>query len=176
MTKNNAEYKTVRLIVILLIVVLLISWLLFGICIYVGFTSNSEKSAQDTIIDTDGSASVWSGNQQLPRVASQAVDGIAIPGFSELVFYSGQTKQSVNFYNPEVNNCLFRMSLYINNELVWQSDLVQPGYGFYEIYLSRQYSNGNYFGYLKIECFSKDGIALNSARVNFNLTVITERK
>lgn len=86
MTKNNAEYKTVRLIVILLIVVLLVSGLLFGICIYVGFTSNSEKSAQDTIIDTDGSASVWSGNQQLPRAASQAVDGIAIPGFSELVF------------------------------------------------------------------------------------------
>ena len=175
MTKNNDEYKTVRLIVILLIVVLLVSCLLFGICIYIGFTSNSEESAQNTI-DTDGSASVWSGNQQLPRAASQEVDGIAIPGFSDLVFYSGQTKQSVNFYNPEVNNCLFRMSLYINNELVWQSDLVQPGYGFYEIYLSRQYSNSNYFGYLKIECFSKDGIALNSARVNFNLTVITERK
>ena len=55
-------------------------------------------------------AEKWKGNQDLPSGGeNQEID---VPGFKTLVFRANQTSQKVNFYNPEENECLFKLKLY----------------------------------------------------------------
>ena len=91
-----------------------------------------------------------------------------------MVFIADQTTQKVNFYNPEINDCLFLMSLYVDEELLWQSGYVKPGDGYYEIELSRALPEGENFknGCLRIQCYKLDGTTLNSARVSFKLMIV----
>lgn len=88
-----------------------------------------------------------------------------------LTFVANQTIQQVNFYNPENNDCYFQMNLYVANELVWKSENVQPGYGYYEIELSRKLKQGEYPAYLNIKCYNPNGEELNSANIRFDLNV-----
>lgn len=123
----------------------------------------------------DSNAVDWQGNQSLDKQHNQG-KGIAIPGFDTLVFVADQTAQKVNFYNPEVNSCLFLFTLYVEDVVVWQSGYVQPGSGFYNIELSKPLTEGAYNGHLRIQCFKADGTVLNSAKVDFNLIVQREEE
>lgn len=118
----------------------------------------------------DDNAESWSGEQDLPK-SRMPNNKIAIPGFDSLVFVSDKTEQKVNFYNPKSNNCLFLMTLYVENEELWKSGYVAPGKGYYDIQLKYPLSNGEYKSYLKIQCFKEDGTTLNTANVDFKLTV-----
>lgn len=121
----------------------------------------------------DVNAVRWNGIQTLPQQAGQQ-SGTAIPGFDKLAFYADELTQKVNFYNPQENHCYFKMSLFVEDDLLWQSGYVAPGCGFYEIILNHGIQQGSYNGFLKIECFSYDGEVLNSAKVHFELMVIAK--
>ena len=97
-----------------------------------------------------------------------------IAGFDELSFVADQKQQYVNFHNPEVNDCLFLMTLYVDGEPYWQSGYVEPGKGYYTIELSDPLPVGIYKGELRIQCFKANGTELNSAKVTFELTVQEE--
>lgn len=137
-------------------------------------TTNHKSETPDSTLPIDSNAEEWNGNQELPKASLGDNAAIVIPGFNELVFIADQTKQQVNFYNPEINDCLFLMSLYVDDELLWQSGYVKPGDGYYEIELSRALPEDEIFknGCLRIQCYKLDGTTLNSARVNFKLTVV----
>lgn len=85
------------------------------------------------------------------------------------MFIANQTEQPVNFYNPQENSCLFQMSLYVDDNLLWESGYVQPGDGYYTITLNKSLESGEYSGSLLINCFLVDGTELNSAKVEFTL-------
>lgn len=120
-------------------------------------------------LEADEGAVAWEGNQSLSDPHS--TDGIAIPGFDRLTFVAGTTGQRVNFYNPEVNSCLFLMSLYVKDALYWQSGYVEPGKGYYSIELTEGLPAGIYDAALLVQCYKPSGEALNSARIEFELTV-----
>ena len=124
------------------------------------------------LLEVDEGAVQWEGEKNRP--SNQAPGMIAIPGFDELTFVADQKQQYVNFYNPEVNDCLFLMTLYVNGEPYWQSGYVEPGKGYYTIELSATIPAGEYSGELKIECFKTNGQELNSARVTFDLYVLED--
>lgn len=132
--------------------------------------NNKLKKESSNSLSVDRNAITWNGEQPLIQ-DSESIPAIAIPGFDSLVFKSNQKSQKVNFYNPKDNHCLFLMGLYINDKLYWQSGYVQPGDGYYDIKLEDVLRSGEYNAYLKIQCYKPDGFALNSAKVNFNLTV-----
>lgn len=119
------------------------------------------------LLDGDINASEWQGNQYIKNPSADNAVAIAIPGWDYIYLKSNTTAQQVNFYNPEVNNCLFVMSLYIEDRLVWKSGYVEPGYGYYDIELTEVPLTGTYDGYLKIQCYEHNGQALNSAKINF---------
>ena len=114
---------------------------------------------------------------------------IAIPGFESLEFKAGTKKQSVSFYNPEENTCYFRISLVLKSddgskadgtagdseakeEVLWTSDLIEPGEEVKSIKLVKELESGDYPAYLKYECFSlKDETPLNGSNVELTLTV-----
>ena len=135
---------------------------------------HSEPGSVNTLgqLEADEGAVNWEGEQSL--AAPQAPKTIAIPGFSKLSFVAGQLQQRVNFYNPESNNCLFLMSLYVEDELYWESGYVEAGKGYYSIELFNPIPVGLYDAELRIQCFRESGEALNSARVTFDLTVLEE--
>lgn len=131
----------------------------------------THKTDNPSLIE-DRNATPWNGEQSLPKAARAQGNAIAIPGFDELVFIEHQKEQAVNFYNPESNDCLFLMTLFVNDRQIWKSGYVSPGNGYYQIELDDELSQGQYNGVLRIQCFKSDGSELNSAKVNFNLVVI----
>ncbi len=125
-------------------------------------------------LQVDEGAVDWEGNKGPSQ--GQGSGGIAIPGFDKLIFTADQIKQQVNFHNPATNDCLFLMTLYVENEEYWQSGYVEAGKGYYNIELYKPISAGEYDAELRIQCFRSTGVELNSARVTFDLTVLEETK
>lgn len=119
-------------------------------------------------LTSDQDAEEWNGNQELPQ--SGRNEEVIVPGFDSLVCYADQTKQKVNFYNPEENSCLMRMTLYANQQKIWSNDgYLEPGKGYYEIDLSESLSSGTYDGTLLVECYLADGTKCNAVKVEFKL-------
>ncbi len=131
--------------------------------------SYTQEAARE-FLPADEGAVEWKGNQSLgePHIPGS----ISIPGFSTLSFVADQTQQRVNFYNPETNNCMFLMSLYVEDELYWQSGYVEAGKGYYSIELYESLPTGEYAAMLQIQCFRASGEPLNSANVAFDLSVL----
>lgn len=96
---------------------------------------------------------------------------IIVPGFKTLVFMADTTKQDVNLYNPEDNDCLFKLTLLADEKELWKSGFIKPGDGYYNIELSEPLKAGEYSGKLQYQCYKEDGAQLNGAVVTFNLIV-----
>lgn len=152
-------------------IIILLLLLLLGAAIYIIF---SPSQTDKTDLPLDENAVEWMGEQAINKPPSEQKQ-IAIPGFESLVFSADTITQKVNFYNPSVNvDRLFKMSLYVDDTLYWQSGYCAAGQGYYQIDLVNTLQSGNYDGYLKIQCYKKDGTELNGARVNFKLLVQEE--
>lgn len=145
--------------------ILFLLLLLIGIYIYF-----QTVHSPTTPLSTDNNASSWNGEQNLNEPTTDTPQ-IAIPGITSLVFHADTTEQKVNFYNPEENDCLFLMRLYVNDKCYWESGYVESGKGYYTITLSEPIPLGTYTAHLQVQCFKEDGTALNSANVEFNLNV-----
>lgn len=153
------KYVYISIIVILLL-------LLAGAIWYILCGQSAEKPS----LPTDTSAVEYEGEKPANRLPS-GQKGIAIPGFDTLVFVANQSKQRVNFFNPDSNDCLFLMTLYVEDKPLWNSGYCKPGTGYYDIEISELLKAGEYSAYLKVQCFKEDGTALNGAKVEFEITV-----
>lgn len=143
-----------------------LSLLLFGAVLYIVCSPTIDK----TFLPTDKNAVEYEGDRPSHRLQT-GQKGIAIPGFDTLVFLANQVNQKVNFFNPVGNDCLFLMTLYVNDAPLWQSGYCAAGTGYYNIELTEPLEPGEYSAHLKIQCFRNDGTELNGAKVEFGLTV-----
>lgn len=147
----------------IIILVLILVNILLTLAIFFVVSRNIDNQS----LSGDTNASEWNGNQYIQKPTSDNAAAIAIPGWDYIYLKSDTLNQQVNFYNPKANSCLFVMSLYIEDKLVWKSGYVEPGYGYYNIGLTEIPFAGTYDGYLKIQCFERNGQTLNSAKINF---------
>lgn len=96
-------------------------------------------------------------------------ENINIPGMTGLYMVSGQKKQIVDFYNPDTNNCYFKISLHLSDDtLIYESDYIEPSEHVIDIELTQELEKGIYKNsYLLYECFTLDDAKepLNSAQV-----------
>ena len=114
------------------------------------------------------SVAVWAviskGNSQLPLTTSaqtnenpeKLTDSIALPQFAWLTFTARTKKQTLTFTNPEQNFARFRVSIVLDGETLWQSELLRPGETSEAVVLSRALSAGEYEARLVYECFTND--------------------
>lgn len=127
-----------------------------------------------SLMGVDSSAVDWNGNKQ--KQTKNETDSIAIPGFSKLQFDSNAKQQQVNFHNPEVNDCYFKLTLLTaEGEKLWQSDLIEPGKGLYTIELAKELPVGTMENaVLKYECFTFDEnqSPLNGSEINLTIDVV----
>lgn len=135
-----------------------------------GYVLFNEKKA---LLGVDSSAVNWDGNKS--KAKTEGDDSIRIPGFSILNFDANSKQQQVNFHNPEANDCYFKLSLLTpEGDTLWQSDLIEPGKGLYEIELANELAEGTYENaMLKYECFTydEDQSPLNGSEINLTITV-----
>jgi len=130
-----------------------------------------EKLSNSLQTVPDENAVIWDGEQFITNPNADTYKGSYIPGFDVLNLVADSKSQKVNFYNPESNTCNFMMFLFIENELVWRSGYVKPGYGFYEIELSHEFTARETTGILKVECYSAEGNQLTKS-VNIKCNVV----
>ena len=83
-------------------------------------------------------------------------DSIALPQFAWLTFASDVREQTLTFTNPERNFACFRVSIVLDGETLWQSELLKPGEMSGQVVLSRALSAGEYEARLVYECFTDD--------------------
>lgn len=151
-----------------IIIIVVLAFLLLGMFAYI-FLAGGDDDKDNYLLDLDGDATEWNGNQQLP--GENKTQGIDIPGFKSLVFIADQRIQKINLYNPDTNSCYFKITLYADDIELWQSKMVKPGDGFYEIVLDEVLQEGTYDGIVRYQCFKEDGTELNSAKMQFELVV-----
>lgn len=156
---DEKKYLYISAIIILLLLLIGAVW--YIIC---------SPSIDKPVLPTDKNAVEYEGDRQTNKLQT-GQKGIAIPGFDSLVFSANRTNQRVNFFNHDSNDCLFLMTLYVDDAAMWQSGYCPPGTGYYDIELTEPLTTGKYAAYLRVQCFKEDGTELNGAKVEFDLTV-----
>ena len=174
MSKNNPKGKTGKILLLTVLVILLV-----GAGIFVGLNWNNwfgEDTPQGGGLTTDENAQDWTGEQDVYE-GEKNTDTIDIPGYGSITLKADSAEQSVNLYNPEQNTCYFRMTLLLSDGTqLWQSGLIEPGKGIYDITLEQTLAAGSYEdAVLKYECFAMDDAQtpLNGSEIKLTLNVIS---
>lgn len=107
--------------------------------------------------------------------AENTTKAIAIPGYEVIPLKADQNEQSVTLYNPAANDCYFVVSLLLNEEELFTSELMAPGEELRNINLSQPLAAGVYYdARLKYQSFDLDNMTeLNGAEVVTILEVKT---
>ena len=100
-------------------------------------------------------------------------ENIAIPGYEKLDFAAGKTAQIVDLKNPAENNCVFVLSLTLEDgTTLWTGKALQPGEAFTRITLSRALDAGEYPAMIHYDCYTiEDNQPLNGAEIQLILEV-----
>lgn len=164
--------KTAKSILLILLAVVLV-----GGGIFVGVNWNNWFGRNDPApaADVDSNAEDYTGDKDT-YTGKKNTDSIDIPGYGSISFQADTKEQSVNLYNPEANTCYFKMSLFLSDGTkLWESGLVEPGKGLYNITLDQTLSAGTYEdAVLKYECFAIDDAQtpLNGSEIKLTLNVL----
>ncbi len=158
---------------------ILLAVVLAGGGIFVGVNWNNWFGKDDPVLaDTaqlDSNAEDYTGDKGT-YTGKKNTDSIDIPGYGSISFQADTKEQSVNFYNPEANTCYFKMSLLLfDGTKLWESRLIEPGKGLYNITLDQTLSAGSYEdAVLKYECFAMndDQTPLNGSEIKLTLNVL----
>lgn len=173
MKKRNRNQKSI--LFLLLAVVLLGGGIFVGVNWNNWFGEKPATEAKQPKQELDTGASDWTGRKE-EYTGEKNTDTIDIPGFDTMSLKAGETAQSVNLYNPEQNTCYFKMTISLpDGTTLWESDLIEPGKGLYEIELNQALEAGTYENaVLKYECFTLDEAQspLNGAEVKFTINVL----
>lgn len=160
--KNIKRFFIIIIVLLLLLGCGAVLFFLFG-------RNGDDNSPEKSLLISDENAQEWDGEQELPQEGNNSE--IAVPGFGSLFLYADQKEQKVNLYNPDVNSCLMKITLFADEQKIYESGYVQPGHGYYDIELIEPLESGEYKGIILYECFLEDGTSLNNAEIEFNLKV-----
>lgn len=145
-------------------VILGLSWdKLFG-----GDTSSSvqEVTSSEGGVELDPNAGEYKG--KLPKESSGPKEGIKIPGYPSITVAKDTQDVKMALLNPEGNPCYFKFVIAIKetDEVLFESQYVEPSKCIYDVHLTRPLSEGEYPAVIKISTLSLDGkTPLNGANV-----------
>ena len=127
-------------VAVVVVLVLVVGGVLLG-------TLLGNKNMDDPIVDYTGP--LTNNNPDDPS-------NIALPGYPSLVFPANSKKVTLELPNPSGNPCYFRYTLTIaeTDEVLYQSEPIQPGKMVKELTLNRALSRGTYTLRITIDTFS----------------------
>lgn len=159
-----------KILKIVIVALILCGGIVTGV--FISQKMNSREPVNGSL-ELDEDTQDWTGNQKTYSGEARE-ESIDIPGFDAMNLKAGESVQSVNLYNPEENQCYFRISIVLDDGVLWQSGLISPGKGLYEIELNSVLEEGSYPAVLKYECFSmnEEKTPLNGAELSIQLNVL----
>ena len=101
-------------------------------------------------------------------------NSISVPGFGQINLVADQLEQTTRLYNPEQNNCYFKISIVLSDgTVVWKSDFMAPGEKADKITLLKSLPEGTYNDVaVRYDCFSMNKQSgLNNAQIKLKLVV-----
>ena len=113
-------------------------------------------------------------NTGLEKEPAPHKKGIQIPGYGSAEMKAGDKSLQLSIGNPEANECGFYATVKLEDGTVlYQSELLEPGYGLTEVPLSRTLEAGEYTAMVFYQCVTLDEehTPLNSAESEFKLIV-----
>lgn len=173
---------------------MLLLWLLLGLLILAGIIfgivygvkrANADVPPTTTTPNLlDENAQQGIGQLELPSKLDTSDKRVTVTGITAIKFKAGQTKQNTVFMNSEKNKdiCFMRFFLYLDNngngkiddsdELLYESNLVQPGYAISNIDIKRPLESGEYKAIVRTQPYSYDQQRVELNRMD-TATVIT---
>lgn len=106
----------------------------------------------------DSNAQEGEGEWSVPDKVETAGRQIKIYGITELKLKAGTVDQNFVLSNPKDNPCYFQFEVVLldNNETIYTSNLVPPGYSISNFKLNRALNAGSYRAIIHIKTFSFD--------------------
>lgn len=156
--KQNIRKKNVVIILLATFIIILILMLLLRSCQSGKLLLNVNDTTESKVLDF------------VPN--NETNQSIIIPGVNGMNLKSNQLKQKVDFYNPDKNNCYFRITLYLSDDtLIWQSNLIEPSKHITEIKLNQALQRGLYRNCrLVYDCYTLDEKSpLNGGQVKLEI-------
>lgn len=150
-----------------------IAFILLIILLLILFDRRSLKANEEVIRPPDfetGSVN-WSGKKHMDK-ESVTSDTLQIPGFKSMKVKANSNEVDVNLYNPEKNKAymILRLVLTDTEELLYESNMIEPGKGLYSINLLSELQEGTYKAQIHYEPYDmNDYTRLNGAVMNFDL-------
>ena len=164
------KVKSKRKLLIVLIIILIITILGVGVFFaYNNFFAEDPTPPKGVVgVISDG----WdTGLEEKTAPPSQ---GIQIPGYGTAVMNAGDESLHLSIGNPKDNKCGFYATLKLEDGTVlYESELIKPGYGLTEVPLNRTLKAGEYTAMVVYKCVTLDEehTPLNSAESEFKLIV-----
>lgn len=163
--------KTKKKVWIILLAVLLVAALAAGgVAIYHTFFTEAPTASDGVVARI---SSDWDPGLEQEETASDNT-GIQIPGYGTAVMKAGDTSLHLSIGNPKSNQCGFYATLKLEDgRVLYQSELLEPGYGLTEVPLSQTLEPGEYSAVVSYQCVTleEEPKPLNSADSAFTLIV-----
>ncbi len=165
--------KTKKKLIVALSAVLILALLAAGgVLIYFNFFYNDSPASSGVVgIVSDG----WdTGDDKADSTNSSESSGVQIPGYSTAEMKAGEKSLHLSIGNPKANSCGFYATLKLSDGTVlYESELLEPGYGLTEIPLNKTLEKGEYNAVVEYKCVTLDEEhkPLNSAESAFILVV-----
>ena len=168
MDKTKEKSKK-NLLVIILAILVIAALVVGGVVVYNNFFAEKQKPSNGVFgVISDG----WdTGIENKPP---QQAASIQIPGYSIAEMKAGDKSLVLSIGNPKDNECGFYATLKLaDGTVLYESELIKPGYGLTAVPLSRTLEAGKYTAMVCYRCVTldEDETPLNSAESEFKLIV-----
>lgn len=157
MTTKNRKRLVMILCIAVAVIVIIIILCLRG-CEHK--SSESQSADNDGSIPTEGVLDYIPYDDNNGKIRIPVVTGVRLKAYS--------LEQTVDLYNPKVNNCYFIISLYLSDgTLIYKSEMIAPDEHITNITLLQELQRGKYRNCkLVYNCVAMDGVTpLNGSDV-----------
>ncbi|MCI7085199.1 hypothetical protein MR988_03690 [bacterium] len=167
---DKAKEKSNKKPLIIIIAILVIAALAVGgVVVYNGFFAEKPTPSNGVVGKISDGWDTGLEDETAPKKT-----GIQIPGYGTAVMKSGDESLSLSIGNPKENKCGFYATLKLEDGTVlYESELLKPGYGLTEVPLNQTLEAGEYTAMVVYKCVTLDEehTPLNSAESEFKLIV-----
>ena len=145
-----------RNLIIIILAVIAIAAVAVAIWAVMGRKSVAQESESETQA---------TGFESSEETEEKLTDTIALPQFAWLDLVADTTNQTLTFDNPARNFAFFRVRLVLDDDTLWESDLLAPGETSEPMMLNKPLKKGEYEAHLVYTCYSdrEEQNALNGA-------------
>ncbi len=171
MENDKKENKPKRKKVILIILAVLLLLAAAGVGAYIVFGEDDESEPNDGV-----TATVMPGWDTgiTDDDSGGSSGGVQIPGYDTAEMNYGDTTLHLSIGNPSANTCDFYATVQLEDGTVlYESELIQPGYGITDIPISVTLERGEYSAMVVYQCVqqNEEHTPLNAAESAFTLIV-----